>query len=194
MKRTLSYLLIVALCISLLTTSTACFFKHPIDRFKEQLETVDSCQMTITMTNIPLFGTVAMTTQIDGNIQYNSGTFFSDEEYIEIYETVQYKYTKGVNGKWSKSIYTDFNDDKLIDDEMMEQLFNPQNYEKVRGEKYTYKQKADVNFDNCKDVTITITQEQCSIEMQTTSQGMVVDLELVISKLGEVELTLPNVS
>ena len=61
----------------------------------------------------------------------------------------------------------------------------------TKDKENTYKQKKDVTFDNFEDVTITIEEDSCTIEMMSTDEGY--GVKLVISKIGEIELTLPTV-
>ena len=146
------------------------------------------------MSDVPLFGTFTMTTQIDGNIQYTPKILFNDEEYIETVGDVKYKYTKNESGKWSKEIDNEADNDSMgVSDDSMEDFFNPDNFEKVKDAENTYKQKEGVNFDEYNDVKIIINDDSCTIEMSATSEGMVFGVKIVISKINEIELTLPTV-
>lgn len=194
MKKVVSLLIIVAICTSLFISLTSCASKHPIDEFKEKMERVDSCQIDLTMSDVPLFGTITMAMKFDGNIQYTPAMLFGEEEYIETVGDVEYIYTKDESGKWTKEINEVEEDDSdIYSEELIEKLFNPENYDKVEGEENTYKQKSDVSFDEYEDVKITITEDSCTIEMKATSEGIVFGLKMVIHKLGEIELTLPEV-
>ena len=194
MKKALSFLIVVSLCLSMLLTATSCaLFKHPIEKFNDKMEKADSYQITITMSDVPFLGTITMTTKVDGNIQYSPTTLISEEEYIETDGDVEYKYSKNELGKWVKEKVTDKDDSEVFDEESFEELFNPKNYEKVKGEKNTYQQKDDVDFDEFKDVKITIEDDSCTIEMSVTSEGVTFNMEIVVSKIGEIELTLPEI-
>ena len=74
----------------------------------------------------------------------------------------------------------------------MEQLFNPENYDKVKDKDQTYKQKEDVSFDEYKDIVMTIEENSCTIEMVSIDEGY--SMKIVISKIGEIKLTLPTVN
>ena len=74
---------------------------------------------------------------------------------------------------------------------MMEDFFDPDNYEWVRGEKFTFQQKDDVTFEDYEDVVLTIEDNSCTIEMVTLEGGY--NVKIVISDIGEVDLTLPTV-
>lgn len=194
MKKILTLSIVITMCMCLITAFTSCSFEHPIDGFKEKMEKADSYQMSVTMSDIPLFGTFTMTTKVDGNIQYTPAVMFNEEEYIETVGDVKYKYTKDDAGKWTKAKEDSTDDDSSVyDDESMKKLFNPDNYEKVKGEENTYKQKSDVEFDDCEDVKITIEEDSCTIEMKAISDGMTFGVKIVISKIGEIELKLPEI-
>ena len=194
MKKVISLLIILAMCLSMLMTFTACSSKHPIDEFKVKMQNADSYQMSITMSDVPFFGTFTMTTKVDGNIQYTPAVMFNEEEYVETVGDVKYKYTKDESGKWTKEkVETEDDDSSIYGDESMEKLFDPDNYEKVKGEENTYKQKSNVTFDDYEDVKITIGEDSCTIEMKAISDGMTYGVKIVISKIGEIELKLPEI-
>ena len=157
------------------------------------MEKADSYQMSVTMSDVPLFGTFTMTTKVDGNIQYTPAVMFDEEEYIETVGDVKYKYTKDDSGKWTKEKEDSPDDSSIYGDEFMEKLFNPDNYEKEKGEENIYKQKSDVEFDDYEDAKITIEEDSCTIEMKAISDGLTFGVKIVISKIGEIELKLPEV-
>ena len=82
MKKFVSLFLTLMLCISMMLIVTSCGTKHPIEEFKNKMADADSYQMSFTMSNIPLFGTITITTKVDGNIQYTPAIMFNEEEYI----------------------------------------------------------------------------------------------------------------
>ena len=151
--------------------------------------------MSVTMSDMPFFGTFTITTEVDGNIQYTPAVMFNEEEYTETIGDVEYKYTKDDSGKWTKTKLEDAEDDSssIYGDGSLNKLFDPSNYEKVKGEENTYKQKEDVDFEDYENVKITIGDDSCTIEMSSISDGMTFGVKIVISKIGEIELTLPKV-
>lgn len=192
MKKIVLLFLALMLCISMVLIVTSCGTKHPIEEFKNKMVDADSYQMSVTMSDVPLFGTITMTTKVDGNIQYTPAIMFTEEEYIETVGDTKYKYTKNEDGTWSKIQDTEEEDDSSVtSDKAMEEFFNPDNYEKVKDKENTYKQKKDATFDHFEDVVITIEEDSCTIEMMSTDEGY--GVKLVISKIGEIELTLPTV-
>ncbi len=54
MKKALSFLIIVSLCLSMLMLATSCSSKHPVEEFKEKMEKADSYQISITMSDVPI--------------------------------------------------------------------------------------------------------------------------------------------
>ena len=193
MKKVVSLFIIFAMCASLFVAFTSCSSKHPVDEFFEKMENADSYQMDITMSDIPLFGTLSFATKVDGNIQYTPSVMFSEEEYTETVGDVTYKYTKDSSGKWTKTTVEVSDEESDILAGQLESLFVSDNFEKVDGEENTFKQKSGVNFDNFEDVKITIAEDSCTIEMKANSEGMLMGVKIVVSKIGEIELTLPEV-
>ena len=124
MKKFVSLFLTLMLCISMMLIVTSCGTKHPIEKFKNKMADADSYQMSVTMSNVPLFGTITMTTKVDGNIQYTPAIMFNEEEYIETVGDTKYKYTKNEDGTWSKTQDTEEEDDSSVtSDKTMEELF-----------------------------------------------------------------------
>lgn len=191
MKKLVSLSLAIILCLSFLILSSSCSSVHPIEEFKNKMVKADSFQMTATMSNVPLFGTLTITTKVDGNIQYTPAIMFSSEEYIETVGDIEYKYTKNDDGKWTKTEKAKEDDSSSVaSPESIDAFFNPENYEVIKGEENSFKQKKDVVFENFEDVVLTIEENSCTFEMMSV-EGY--GVKLVFSKIGEVELTLPTV-
>lgn len=172
--------------LSMVLMVTSCGTKHPIEKFKNKMSDAGSYEMSVTMSDIPLLGTITMKTEVYGNIQYNPEGIFNEEEYIEIVGDAKYKYTKNEDGTWSKT-----RDIDEADDFDLEELFNSDNYEKAKDKESTYKQKKDVIFDDFEDVVMTIDEDVCTIEMVSKDDGY--GVKLIISKIGKIELTLPTI-
>ena len=207
MKRTLTLLLALLTCFSVILSMTACDSnpptnaaptttaapKHPIEAFAARMAAADSAQMVMTMYDLPFFGTITMVYKHDGNIDYTSGTILSEESYTETLDNVTYEYSKGEDGKWTKTQAEQSDEDEGGTDEFTKLMENPDNFELVEGTENTYKQKSNIVFDEFDDVTITIEENSCTIEMMI-SEDLTCRCKLVISHIGEVELTLPEVS
>ncbi len=187
MKKFLALLVLI-----LMLTASLVSCGHPIEKFKERIDEAESAQMTMTMYDVPYIGTITMKMQIDGNITYTPETVLGPAEYEEKVGDKTYVYTQGEDGKWTKSEKpadeedtTDFLDE--------DELFNPDNYEKVKKEKKTYKQKDDVTFDSVSDVVIKIGKDTYTMEMNMTIEGMTFKVKLVFSNFDEITLSLPSV-
>ncbi len=188
----LAAVLLIATVVGIVLWSSV----HPIERFALKIARKQNFQMDITLSGIPLFGSVALTCDVDGNMQHiRQGTFIS-ESYIETIGDKRYTYSKDDTGKWTKT-EKDIDEDDLFgnlqDNEMLRQLITPENYEKVEGKKNVYRQKEGVEFESFKDVTITIEKNTCTIQMILYTDGMALDTVIVISNIGKMDVTLPRV-
>ena len=181
----------VLLIIALATTLILVFKKSPLEKCFALLEKADNYQAEITISNIPLLGTMTMTQKVDGNITYTPAILFEGEKYTETVGEDVYVYTKNDDNVWVKEKQDDSTDNDELTD-TFEELFDPKNFEKVKGEKNTYKQKDDVTFDNFEDVIITVGEDELTIEMTMKEDGMSLPVSIVISKIGKINLTLPN--
>ena len=175
------------------------FAKHPIEIIAYKIAKANNYQMSAVISDVPLLGSMTIQRKIDGNIEYTPSTLFGDEEYIEIVGDVKYSYTKNDDGNWIKAEITETENssdngtsDSTSSESILE-LLNSKNYEKVKGEKNTYKQKRDVVFDNFEDVVIYIGDNSLTIEMTMTLEKISCEAKVVFSKIGEIELTLPEV-
>ncbi len=192
MKKTVSFVMAICLLASMLLLMTSCLFEHPIDQFREKIEkSGNNFQMAMT---IELTDTIKMTqiVKTDGNIQYTVANkdWMIPESYTETLEDgTVFEYTKDAFGVWSKA---EKEDESALDEDAND-LFNSKNYEKVDGEKNTYRQKDDVIFEKFEDVVITIGEDSCTVECVLRIEGVGYDTKVVYSKIGEMELTLPEV-
>lgn len=185
---------VAAAAVILTVTLILIFAKHPIAKFFGKMEKENNYQMTVTMSDIPFFGTMSFYTKVDDNVSYISAFLFEAESYTERVGDDVYTYTKDSNDKWVKVK----NESNVEDNSTVNQfskdyaeLLNPKNYEKDGKNKYV--QKDDVKFDSYDNVVITIDDDCLTIEMDVTSEGMIFRVKIVISDVGDVELTLPKV-
>lgn len=182
------------LCIATVLLIVISASQHPLEKFAAKMIKKQSFQMDVVLSGIPFFGTVSLTYEMDGNIQHIPAGSFVSESYMETVGDKQYKYTKDETGKWIKAESEENLLSSIQSNETLKQLLNVDNYEKVEGKKNVYRQKADVVFENCKDVTITLEDKSCIIEMIALSDGMALETLIVISNVGKVNLTLPFVA
>ncbi|MBO5931646.1 MAG: hypothetical protein J6Q70_05370 [Clostridia bacterium] len=169
---------------------------HPLEKFALKIMKKQNFQMDIVLSGIPIFGAVALTCEVDGDVQHIPAANFISESYIEKVGDKQYTYAKDSNGKWTKT-ESALDADNLLsgiqDSEMFKNLINLENYEEVEGKKNVYRQKEGVEFDGCKNVTITLEKDSCTIEMILYTGGMALETVIVISNIGKMDVTLPSV-
>ena len=184
--------LLIAIVVGIVLWSSV----HPLEKFALKIARKQNFQMDIVLSGIPIFGAVALTCEVDGNIQHIPAANFISESYIETVGDKRYTYTKDDTGKWTKT-ESDVDEDDLFgnlqENEAFQELMNLENYEEVEGKKNVYRQKEDVAFDGFKNVTITLEKDTCTIEMILYTSGMALDTVIVISNIGKMDLTLPKV-
>lgn len=184
---------IAVAAIILAVTLILVFSKYPIAKFFAKMKKEDNYQLTITLSDIPLFGTIKMQAKQDGNVSYTSAWGFGS--YTERVGDDIYEYTKDLSsGNWIKEKQESADESEsntTIDQLLFEGLLDIKNYYKVN--KNMYKQKNDVHFDDYHNVVITLDGDSCTINMDATSEGTVMHVEIVISNIGRVELILPEV-
>lgn len=181
------------LCGAIILVVILCLPKHPIEKFANKLFKKQNFQVEVTLGGIPLFIAKNFVMEVDGKIIHVPDTFFSEEYYLETIGNVHYKYTKDKNGIWSKKLSEDDSISNLLDEETIKQLVDPDNYELVEGTENVYRQKADTHFEYFKNVTLTLEEDSCKIEMITLAGDMLLETQIVISEIGEMDLELPTV-
>ena len=167
--------------------------KNSLEKLEEKLTKKKNFQMDIVFSDIPLFGSVSMTCETDGNIQHIPETSFFAETYIETVGEKQYSYVKNDFGKWEKSEGAQIAFSTLQDGDVLAELMNADNYEPVKNEKNVYRQKAGVTFEYFQDVTITVEKDSCTVKMITLAGTMTLETHVVISNIGKVNVRLPIV-
>ena len=186
--------LCVATVLSIILISNSV---HPIEKFALKIAKKQNFQMDIVLSGIPIFGAVALTCEVDGNVQHIPDSTFVSEQYIETVGDKQYTYSKDSSGKWVKT-ENDVEDDNMLsnlqDNEMLRELINPENYEEVEGQKNVFHQKEGVEFENCKDVTIKIEKNTCTIKMILYLNSWALETVITISNIGKMDVTLPRVN
>ena len=184
--------LLIAIIVGIVLWSSV----HPLEKFALKIARKQNFQMDIVLSGIPIFGAVALTCEVDGNIQHIPAANFISETYIETNGDKRYTYTKDDTGKWTKT-ESDVDEDDLFgnlqENEAFQELMNLENYEEVEGKKNVYRQKEGVAFDGFKNVTIILEKGTCTIEMILYTSGMALDTVIVISNIGKMDLTLPKV-
>ena len=187
----LAVIVVVVLSVVLIANNS------PIAKILTNLSKNPNYHMTATISGIPLVGSLSLEQKVDGNITYTSKFLLTPEQYKEIVDNETYVYTKNSSGVWVKEKSENSGNainemfEELVGD--LNELTNPKNYKKVKGEENKYKQKDNVSFDGCKDVVITIEDDEITVELTIDFEGAQLPSKLVISEIGKVELTLPEV-
>ena len=181
---------IIAISLTLILILTS----NPFVNFFMKMEKEKNFKATATLSNIPLIGSITMQAKQDGNVFYMEGLSGS-ETYTETVGDDVYEYTKDSEGNWIKTKKeSGESDEKSTKDELTDffaDLADLNKYTKV--EKNRYEQKEDVEFENCDSVSVTLDGDECIVEMDVTYLIFTVHAKIVISDVGEVELTLPEV-
>ena len=191
MKRVILTCLAAILCLSALLSTTGCsMLFNPIDSFAEELENAESYEIVML---IEIEGIrIVMTEKVDGNITYT--TYSNDmypAEYTKTVDDYEIVYTEAKDGCWIKSI-TDGDDEEDEDSWLDDDIWDSENYEKVEGEKNTYRQKSDVIFEHLEDVVLTVNDGTVMFKAKVYYEGASADMKVTISKLNEIELELPS--
>ena len=168
--------------------------KSPLEKIASKIEKEQNYRMDITLSGIPLFGSVSLAYEVDGDMQHIPNGTFVNEAYFEKVGDKQYKYSKDETEKWVKEELGDDLFTSITTSDVFNEIINPDNYEPVEGEKNVYRQKEDVTFDLCKNVVIYLEKDSCTITMIAYSDGMALETTIVISNIGKVDITLPAVN
>ena len=182
------------LCVAIVLAVVLYKPMHPIEKFAYKLMQKQNFEMQVSLYGIPLFGTVAFVVEMDGNVTHIPDLYFVEECYVEKVGDETFNYTKDESGKWVKTKSEDDSDLELLDEDVLKDLIDHNNYELVEGTKNVYRQKDSVQFENFKDITITLEKDSCTIEMIAYMEGMALETQIVISKIGQVDITLPKVA
>ena len=182
------------LCIAIVLVAVLYKPMHPIEKFAYKLMAKKNFEMQVSLYGIPLFGSIAFVVEMDGNVTHIPDLYFVEECYVEKVGDETFNYTKDESGKWVKTKNDDDSVSDLLDEDALKELIDHNNYELVEGTKNVYRQKESVQFENFKNVTITLEKDSCTIEMISYMEGMALETQIVISKIGQVDITLPKVA
>lgn len=192
MKKVLRNLIVCMLCLSVLLACASC--SNKVERFIEKIEEEESCKINMTISmEVPGYDEpykITMLMKLDGNLEYYEDSL-GDCYYTETIDQTEYTYTKDENGKWIKT-EAPVEDDSSTDSDY-DELWNLDNYEKVKGEKNTYRQKENCEINGFDDLELYVDKDTCTIKGEMIVEGVSCDFKMVISQVGEVELTLPKV-
>lgn len=198
MKKVISLFLMLLLCATMVFLATSCDTEYTIEDFKSKIDAAGNYQISA-VNLLPHFGYVTDTIKIDGNIlstQYFSNTV----EYWEIVGNVTYQYSQRDDGTWSKET----SDTQILEDFYLldiEKWMDPSAYEKVEDQKNTYQMKSDAlveykfgvveELPRVANAFMRVEKDSCSIDAIDEERFLIFSWQ--ISKIGEIELTLPAV-
>ena len=187
------------LCIAI--ALIAIFYKpmHPIEKFALKLLANRNFQMEVSISDIPFLGSISFVAEMDGSVIHIPDVLSGEESYIEKVGGETFEYTKDETGKWVKSKSEDDPTLDLLNEDDLMELIDSNNYYLVEGTKNVYRQKDDVRFEKFKDVTITLEEDSCKIDMiayvEVSIFGeMALTTHIVISNIGEMNVKLPSVA
>ena len=194
MKKILLAVLSLMLCVALMLSAVSCTQVHPIQKFLLKMQSSKSYQISVTMEDIPFLGSISLTTKVDGDIQYIPETLINEEAYFQVSSDAQYLYTKNAKGEWTKTkTELDVDVSEFYRNENILKLLDPDSYEAVEGKENVFKLKDDATFDGFDEITITVKDESCTISAKTNLEGFEISVVIVVSEIGKVKLTLPEV-
>ena len=192
-KKWLIIIVAAVLVLSIALTLFLVFRQSLAERLIKKIEKDGNYQIEATVNDIPLFGSISVKYMSDGNISYTSASLLTEEAYKEKSGDDVYVYTKTENGTWVKTKQAE-GEDTLEDlKEKYEDLLDLKNYQKIKGQKNTYKLKDDVKLEGFENVVATFDKGKCVVTCTVTIYGMQVNATIVVSEIGNVKLTLPKV-
>lgn len=178
--------IVLVLCVVMSVAS--CSLGDPFKKFTKKLERKESCKVTMSF-NVDGVGRVVQIFYVDNNVIYYEGndTLRTDAYYVEIVDDYLVEYTKNFKGTWKKSkTKNDFNLEE-------NDIFNSDNYIQDPEEKGVYRQKRNVIFEQFEDVVVAFLDDFVVIECVMMVDKIEANVKMVISNIGEYELTLPEV-
>lgn len=193
--------LILVIVASMLLALGGCNNPNKIDKFFKELEKADSYTLKMEM-EAPILGKVIVLAKIDGDKSYNSGVGFFDsgEEYREKVDGETYLYKKDDQGKWTKTLTddTEDEDDSIpFDDDDFANIFCSKSYEYSKSKK-KFVLKKDVKADFLEDVEIIsweleLKKDICIISAEILQEGTVMPFTITFKDLNNTSITLPEV-
>lgn len=174
----------------------------PLGKSLIRLARTESYQISATVTNVPILGEINFVQMVDGDISYtpaiySSGNKIADEKYKKTEGKDVYIYSRGSDGEWTRRLKTDI--ESSIEEEIANELLSDievilklKNFEKVKGEKHTYRQKDNVRFDRFSSVVIVIGDGEIKVSFFAEILGLHFPATLVLSHIGEIDLALPD--
>ena len=195
----------VLICVLSLLTFSACSKEGKLTEFKQKLLEENNYQITLTIEDFPILGKIRDDKKIDGNISYGRDELVvGDMRYIEETDVEKYFYKK-YYGKWQKVLLTEenksFSELDYIQDSI-DILFNQNNYEKIKKNVFELKKGVGYNILGPQDendyfiesAVVTVNEDSCVFEIEAYMSSIYYKMTVVFSEIGNINLTLPEVS
>ena len=194
-KQSLSILVAIMLLALIFSTVFAgCNPTSEIDKFREKLFEAESLKMSMT-TEVPYYGSVKITTYVDGNKTYMPAYLDTPSVFTETEGVVTRVYTD-CGYYWKKE--TQYNTSGVEDDyyEELTQLFYGDNYEYSSDDK-AFKKKSnvilkfeDMEFDS---LLLTIVDNSCQLLGEVNVEGVLMECFIEITDINGIELVFDEI-
>lgn len=193
MKKILFFVLMSFTVFALIGCATGAG-KTEIEKAFANMDDLESYRMDITMSNIPLVGSMTMTMKYDGDYIYASAvsSYYSQYTYYKVVNGNVYEYIEGENG-YTLSTEAESSEDMgdYID------FVDPENFVEEEG-KWVYKDDRlyldDEETEYMEDIMIEISDDGyiSSMVFTVSSEGMSFDAEISFSGFNSTSITLPS--
>jgi len=182
--------LFVLLTILALVVLAGCQPKDPFEEFLDTMNKEENAEMVLNM-EVPFFGEVEVIMELDGNKTHTSEFLTLPETYTEEVDGVTYQYMKNLNGAWEKSVQEDTEDDDT-GMEVVDEL-KYEDFTKLEDGRYELNADKKEGY-QVNSLIIELTDTGAIMTMTVKEQGIILEMEITIRKIGEVKITLPVVN
>jgi hypothetical protein len=189
MKKILSGLILL-----LLVTLISGCGNDKLEKTLKKMSDAESYSMTLTMENIPIFGTMEMKAKVDGDKEYFYMTGL--EFYLSKENETTYIYTK-VGSTWEKTEYSEADLDLPIEvDEVDPKDFDAKWFKKeddkyILQEEY-YEEIFAEEAEMVKSLEIEIDDDDFIIYYEMSLEGFVIKVTLEITDINKTTIKLPK--
>ncbi|MFH5881320.1 hypothetical protein [Liberiplasma polymorphum] len=186
--------LLVLFTLMFVITLSGC--QNKLEKAFNTMEEVESYRMDMTISNVPLFGTLTFTFKVDGDLSYTSNPLGGEGTYTKTVDGEEYDYILQTNGTYVLS-----DTPNETNDELNSILLDDLNYddfeETSKGVWELTKERIYLNDEETeymKDVVIILNADGYidTITFSMVSDGMNVDVEIDISGYNNTTVQLPE--
>lgn len=185
--------LFLLVILSLAFTMFSC--GRDLEKSFDKMEDLDSYTMEITMSNIPIFGSMTVLMKIDGDMIYTSN-IYSGESYSKMIDGEEYEYYEE-GGQYILSDTPIESDDDEIDSGLLD-LIDYDDFEESKNGEWTLKSDKvyldDEETTYIKSVVLKVNDDGyiTSMSFEMVTEGMKVDVEALFSDFNNTNVQLPN--